>query len=100
MHSPTDIKARREQKILQITWEDGPPRDYPFWDLRCGCQCAGCVDENTGQRVLVPANVPRDITVRDLKLIGNYALKVTWSDGHDQGLYTWDYLYGFKGEPR
>ena len=64
----------------------------PFKPLRCACTCAGCVDEFTGAPLLDPATVPADVAVRAMKLVGHYAMQITWSDGHDTGLYTWTRL--------
>jgi DUF971 family protein len=92
MEAPSAIQARREQSAFCFTWPSLGERTISFYDLRCACQCAGCVDEHTGQPLLDPQTVSRDISINDAKLIGNYALKISWTDGHDTGLYTWDYL--------
>jgi DUF971 family protein len=89
---PSDIKARREPRRLELTWPDGTVQALPFKFLRCACTCAGCVHEFTGERLLDPATVPEDISIASLELVGNYALKITWTDGHDTGLYTWERL--------
>lgn len=47
----------------------------------------------TGERTLNVAEVPDDIGISDMELVGSYAVKFTFSDGHDTGLYTWDKLY-------
>jgi DUF971 family protein len=54
--------------------------------------CARCVDELTGQRIVELDGIDPQIQIDELKLVGNYALKITWSDGHDTGLYTWPHL--------
>lgn len=53
---------------------------------------AVCIDEITGERLLDPASVSAGIHPVQLAFSGNYALKVTWSDGHATGLYTWQKL--------
>ena len=55
--------------------------------------CAGCVDEMTGVRTLDVNAVTDDIAITDMQLVGNYALKFVFSDGHDTGIYSWDRLY-------
>ncbi len=90
---PKDIKADTQQLLLIITWPNDRVDRHPFVDLRNECRCAVCVDEMTGQRLLDPATIPPDITIKDMQLVGNYALKITWSDGHDTGLYTWQRLW-------
>jgi DUF971 family protein len=89
---PQDLKALRSEALLRITWSPEHQGEYRFFDLRCNCNCASCVDENTGLRILDPAIVAADITIVDMQLVGNYAVRIHWSDGHSSGLYTWDYL--------
>ena len=91
--APTDIKLKRAEGILEISWSDETPRRYDMRQLRCECACAGCIDERTGVRTLDVNAVPEDIAITDMQLVGNYALKFVFSDGHDTGLYSWDRLY-------
>ncbi len=94
MHeAPTDIKLKRAEGMLEITWGDAAPRRYAVRQLRCACGCAGCVDERTGVRTLNVEAVPDDIGVTHMELVGNYAIKLSFSDGHDTGIYSWDRLY-------
>ena len=90
--APRDIKALRDQGILQVTWPDGKTVGLPFKFLRCACSCAACVDEMTGKPLLDPATVPENVSIAGMSLVGNYALKIDWTDGHATGLYTWDRL--------
>lgn len=89
---PTDIKLIREENILEITWPTQPPMRYDMQQLRCACPCAHCVDEMTGIRTLAVDTVPVDISITDMELVGNYAIKFTFSDGHDTGIFHWDRL--------
>jgi len=50
------------------------------------------VDEFTGERLVAPGSIPTDLTRVKVEPVGNYALKFTWSDEHDTGIYTYDYL--------
>jgi DUF971 family protein len=86
---PRDVKADTQNQQLVITWSDGRVQRYPYVALRGDCRCAECVDEMTGKRLLDPATIPADITIKAMQLTGNYALQITWSDGHDTGLFTW-----------
>ena len=97
MHeAPTDIKLKRAERILEISWSDGAPRRIGARQLRCECGCAGCVDERTGVRMLDVSSVPDDIGITHIELVGNYALKLSFSDGHDTGIYSWDRLDRMK----
>jgi ATP-binding protein involved in chromosome partitioning len=89
---PVSVIRRNSEGFLDITWRDGHFAAYSLYDLRCACACAGCVHELTGQPLLDPQSVARDIAAIELSLAGNYALRIAWSDGHDSGLYTWERL--------
>ena len=90
--APKDIKAIRGERVLQLTWPDGSITRLPFKFLRCECSCAVCVHEFTGERLLDPATVPEDISIEDMSLVGAYALRIRWTDGHDTGMFTWRVL--------
>jgi ATP-binding protein involved in chromosome partitioning len=79
-------------RTLAIVWADGSERRYSVRDLRLACPCATCRDEMTGERILDPARVPDDIRPVNLSSVGNYGLKIRWSDGHDTGIYSYDRL--------
>ena len=89
MEVPTNLLNQKERGCLQVIWPDERKVDLPFHGLRCACTCAQCVHEITGEQLLDPATVPDDIHIQSMNLVGNYALKIYWSDGHDTGLYTW-----------
>lgn len=95
--APTDIKAKRADGVLQITWPDGRVVCYPFKGIRIACACASCVDEFTGKRLLDPASIPDDIGIESMALVGAYAVRIRWTDGHDTGLYTWERLRSISG---
>lgn len=88
---PTNLQALREQGVLRITWAD-TQADFPLAFLRRQCECAHCVNEWTGEQILDPASVPDDIVIQKMDLVGNYAVRLEWSDGHNSGLYTWKRL--------
>jgi len=88
---PVDAKVLGDGQVA-ITWSDGHQGRHSAYNLRVHCQCAHCVDENTGQRTLDPKRVPLDITVQGLQAIGRYALAFSFSDGHSTGIYRFDLL--------
>jgi ATP-binding protein involved in chromosome partitioning len=53
-----------------------------------------CQEEMTGRPLLDPATVPADIAATAIRLVGSYAIRITWSDGHDTGIYTYEWLRG------
>lgn len=89
---PTGVKLHRQEGILEIVWGPDDVSRLPAYDLRCDCRCAGCVDENTGKRILDIASVPKDIGIDSAKLVGAYSIRLDFSDGHSTGLFTWDHL--------
>lgn len=96
--TPTNIRALKDQRILEVTWPDKTVDRFPFKFLRCECPCAGCVDEITGERFLDPETIPNGIVPDEIGFIGNYALKIKWSDGHSTGLYSWAMLGKLRGQ--
>jgi DUF971 family protein len=88
--TPQTFRALRDQGHFEITWSDGRVDRLSFFDVRCGCPCAECISEVTGERLLKPAQVPRDVAPVELSHSGNYAVKIVWSDRHASGIYTWD----------
>jgi DUF971 family protein len=89
---PTAVRAFKQDRVLELVWSEGLVGRVPFKALRESCPCASCVDEHTGQRILDPASVSPDIQPAGMGFVGNYALKVDWSDGHGTGLFTWEHL--------
>ncbi|MDH4224872.1 MAG: DUF971 domain-containing protein [Deltaproteobacteria bacterium] len=77
---------------LTIEWQDGSVSRLPFFALRDGCPCAACVDEVTGKKTLDPASIPKDIHIIRAEYVGNYALRIHWSDHHNTGIYTFRML--------
>jgi DUF971 family protein len=89
---PTHLRALKDAGLLELDWADGSSSRLPLKLLRARCPCASCVDEISGERILDPATIPETIVPVKMGFSGNYALKITWSDGHSTGLYTWDLL--------
>ena len=77
---------------VRFLFNDGLVASIPNHTLRCACPCAMCVDENSGKRLLDPAQVPNTVAPEALMPLGNYAMVFEWSDGHTTGIYPWAYL--------
>ena len=95
---PRDIRQAGPD-ALEIAWADGKVSRYRVYDLRVACPCASCVDEVTGERLLDPRRVPAAVKPLRIRSVGNYAIKIDWSDGHDTGIYTFDRLRGLAESP-
>ena len=89
---PTSIRRLSAEQLLEVSWPDGLTARLPLVPLRAECMCARCVDEITGARIVELDGIDPAIQINEMKLVGNYAVKLYWSDGHNQGLYTWDHL--------
>lgn len=77
---------------LSIVWGDGEHHEYSPYNLRVACACALCVDENTGKQILDPSRVALDIGIEGYTMTGRYALTLTFTDGHNTGIYTFHKL--------
>ena len=80
---------------LTIRWADCTQQIDPR-DLRLACRCAACRDEVSGKPLLNPATIALDVTPNRIWSVGNYALGVAFSDGHNSGIYTWSALRGIE----
>jgi DUF971 family protein len=89
---PTSVAPTEDGKRLRIVWRDGHVSEYEPRAIRLACPCAGCVDEYTGRPLLDPGTVETDINPVAIEYVGRYALKFTWPDGHDTGMFPWDLL--------
>ncbi len=97
-HKPTNVVADRAQRVLIITWDDGREGRYPFAGLRAVCPCVLCQGghDNMGKpadKLLLRRTQNDDLNLEAIAPVGTYAIQIRWSDGHDSGIYTWDYLY-------
>jgi len=85
---PKGVRAPHGARDLEITWGDGKKIIYPHEILRGFCPCAGC-QGHSGHIRFVPG---QNLDLRDLEQVGNYALGLTWADGHNSGIYSFRYL--------
>lgn len=96
MPQPTQL-GLRDDKLL-IEWSDGQRRQYTFRQLRDACPCATCREKRMQAATPAPllpvlsAAEVRPLQVLDMKPVGNYAYSITFSDGHDTGIYTLEFL--------
>ena len=83
---------------LRIEWADGHDSRYPFELLRNHCPCAVCVDEWTGKRKNLILLLPSDFRPLGINPVGTYAIQVSWSDGHNTGIFDFRYLRSLAEE--
>lgn len=104
LHPPVPQKLQlKRNDSLRIEWSDGVLTVYPLAFLRTRCPCATCRsmrDVPIGQPArgkslsltVLPGGGGSGTEARAAELVGNYALRIEWSDGHDSGIYSFDYL--------
>jgi DUF971 family protein len=91
MVQPTDIVAHTQSKQLEIAFDSGERFRIPFELLRVYSPSAEVQGHGPGQEVLQTGK--RQVSIMSLEPVGLYALKPTFTDGHDSGLFTWEYLH-------
>lgn len=90
---PTDITLHQASRTLTLQFDDGEKFDLSCEFLRVFTPSAEARGHAPGQEVLQVGK--RNVTINSIDPIGNYAVRLVFSDGHDTGLYSWDMLYEF-----
>ena len=88
---PTEIKLHQKSRVLEITFSDGRRFDLPYEFLRVYSPSAEVRGHGPGQEVLQTGK--KDVEILELEPVGSYAVQPQFSDGHDTGIYSWEYLY-------
>ncbi len=100
---PIDVKVRVSTgEGVDITWSDGHSSRYPFPYLRDLCPCALCNDERAKKSISPASSTPASsfefpmfkprVTAKGAEAMGNYAIQITFSDGHATGIYSFEHL--------
>lgn len=89
MPTPVDVALSNKQRTLTIAWEDGGVSVLPIAYLRGWCPCAGCQGHGSTVR-FQPADESTEIS--SMYEAGAYALHIRFGDGHDSGIYTWEWM--------
>ena len=111
--TPTRLDLKKDEH-LTIDWQDGRRGVYSLTLLRSMCPCAQCRTVREGSNphdispgpkkksllTILPGNYSGQITVVNAHLVGNYAMKIEWSDKHDSGIYSFEYLRSICPEPK
>jgi DUF971 family protein len=93
---PTEIKLHQSSRVLEIAFADGASFKLPYELLRVYSPSAEVRGHGPGQETLQTGK--RDVTIKEVEPVGHYAIRPTFSDGHDTGIYSWEYLYGLGEE--
>ena len=89
-HPPKDVKLHRKSRELELAYEDGVSYRLPCELLRVYSPSAEVRGHGPGERKLQTGK--KQVAITSIELIGNYAIRLTFDDGHDTGIYAWDYL--------
>lgn len=84
------IRSPRGASVTEIDWGDGHKGVYPHTILRGYCPCAGCQGHSGTIRFIECSGI--QLEVEDFEVVGNYAIRIQWFDGHGTGLYSYRYL--------
>ena len=90
---PTEIKLHQQSRILEIAFADGASFRLPCEFLRVYSPSAEVRGHGPGQQVLQVGK--KEVGITRIEPVGSYAVQLTFSDGHDTGIYSWDLLYDY-----
>ena len=94
---PTNLEVAEGTK-LRITWSDGVVREITFAELRNACPCASCLEQRkatpqpTGGLQVISMAEAQPLKIQAMNPVGNYAYNIEFSDGHDTGIFTLEFL--------
>jgi len=89
--TPQDLTVHSKSRVLEIAFSDGKTFRIPFELMRVYSPSAEVQGHGPGQEVLQTGK--REVELAGLEPVGNYAVQPAFSDGHDSGIFSWDYLY-------
>ena len=87
---PTEIRLSKDRKSLRVAFDDGQGFDFPAEFLRVESPSAEVKGHGPGDRVTVPGK--RNVMILAVEPVGNYAVRLTFDDMHNTGIYSWDYF--------
>lgn len=90
MTKPTDLILHRASHVLEVAFDDGTRYRLPCEYLRVESPSAEVQGHGPGQKILVPGK--RDVNIRAIEPVGNYAVLLRFDDGHDSGIFSWSLL--------
>ncbi len=89
---PTEIRLKKADKILEVDFDDGRNFAYPAELLRVESPSAEVQGHTPSQKQIIAGR--RHVGIVELEPVGNYAVRITFDDLHDTGIFSWQYLYG------
>lgn len=96
--TPVSLTVHRQSRVLEVAFSDGAAFRIPFELMRVYSPSAEVKGHGPGQETLQTGK--RDVDIVSLEPVGHYAVQPTFSDGHDTGIFSWDYLYSLGRQER
>ncbi|QOL50385.1 gamma-butyrobetaine hydroxylase-like domain-containing protein [Massilia litorea] len=96
MPIPTELTVHQKSRLLDIAFDDGRAFSIPFELMRVYSPSAEVKGHGPGQETLQVGK--REVGIKGVEPVGNYAVKPLFTDGHESGIFTWDYLYKLGNE--
>ncbi|MDH4029247.1 MAG: DUF971 domain-containing protein [Chromatiales bacterium] len=93
---PTELRLHRKSRVLELTYGDGRRFELPCEYLRVYSPSAEVRGHGPGQEILLVGK--EKVGIAAVEPVGRYAVRLRFDDGHDSGLYTWEYLYELGDE--
>lgn len=94
--APTELRLKTAERALEIYFENGMAFSLPAEFLRVESPSAEVKGHGPGQRVIVAGK--RNVSIKRIEPVGNYAVRLVFDDGHDTGIYSWEFLYEIGGK--
>ena len=89
--APVEVTVHSKSRVLEVAFDDGRTFRLPFEFLRVHSPSAEVKGHGPGEERLQTGK--REVLIESVDAVGHYAIQPLFSDGHDSGLYSWDYLY-------
>lgn len=87
---PTELRLLKDKRTLRVSFDDGASYDLPAEFLRVESPSAEVQGHSPKEKIIVTGK--ENVTITALEPVGNYAVRILFDDGHNTGLFTWDYL--------
>ncbi len=100
--TPQPTQIQRLPDAISVQWNDGHQNEYSYQLLRQKCPCARCQSEKSDKnplRLLPTDPLSKNLTLVDIQLVGRYAIRLIWADGHKTGIYTFEFLRLLQPSP-
>ena len=88
---PTEIKLHQQSRVMEIAFSNGDRFEFPYEYLRVYSPSAEVRGHGPGQETLQIGK--KNVEIKNIEPVGHYAVALVFSDGHDSGIYSWDYLH-------